>query len=113
MADGGLMAVSGCHAVALAAKHHSVPVIVCAAMYKLCPTYPCSYEQDMLNHLHSPATILPYSDAQVVGKSSVVHPLFDYVPPNVVNLFVSNIGSNAPSYIYRLLSEYYHADDSN
>ena len=39
MADGGLMALNGAHALTLAAKHHVVPVIVCAAMFKLCPKY--------------------------------------------------------------------------
>jgi len=39
VADGGLKAVSGSHTVALAAKHYSVPLIVCAPMYKLTPIY--------------------------------------------------------------------------
>lgn len=107
MADGGLMARNGCHALALAAKHHSVPVLVCSAMYKLCAKYPCAYSVEMYNHLHNPAEIMPYSKSKVVGEASIVHPLFDYVPPDLVSLFISNIGANAPSYIYRLLSEYY------
>jgi len=107
MADGGLMAQTGCHALALAAKHHSVPVLVCAAMFKLCPKYPCAYSVEMYNHMHDPSEIVPYSKAKVVGDASIVHPLYDYVPPDLVSLFISNIGANAPSYIYRLLNEYY------
>ena len=42
---------------------------------------------------------------------SCIYPLFDYVPPELINLIISNIGGNAPSYVYRLLSEYYHEDD--
>ena len=38
-------------------------------------------------------------------------PLFDYVPPGLVTLFVSNIGGHAPSYVYRLLSDLYHQND--
>ncbi|XP_072350634.1 translation initiation factor eIF2B subunit beta-like isoform X2 [Scyliorhinus torazame] len=37
LANGGLRAVNGAHTLALAARHHSTPVIVCAAMFKLCP----------------------------------------------------------------------------
>lgn len=37
--------------------------------------------------------------------------MFDYVPPELITLFISNIGGNAPSYIYRLMSELYHPDD--
>jgi translation initiation factor eIF-2B subunit beta len=39
MADGGLMAANGCHALTLAAKHHSVPVLVVAGIFQLCPKY--------------------------------------------------------------------------
>ena len=32
---------------------------------------------------------------------------FDYVPPHLIKIFVTDIGGHAPSYIYRLLAEYY------
>lgn len=37
LANGALIAVSGTHTLALAAKHHSTPLIVCAPMFKLSP----------------------------------------------------------------------------
>ncbi len=40
-----LMGLNGSHTLCMAAKHHSVPVIVCSAMFKLCPRYLCSYDQ--------------------------------------------------------------------
>ena len=39
VADGGLKAATGSYTVALAAKHYSVPLVVCAPMYKLTPIY--------------------------------------------------------------------------
>ncbi|CAB1342553.1 unnamed protein product, partial [Coregonus sp. 'balchen'] len=77
LANGGLRAVNGTHTVALAAKHHSTPLIVCAPMFKLSP--------------------------QILSKVNVHCPVFDYVPPELITLFISNIGGNAPSYIYRLI----------
>lgn len=47
----------------------------------------------------------------MLEKVSVHCPVFDYVPPELITLFISNIGGNAPSYIYRLMSELYHPDD--
>ena len=44
-ADGGLIAPNGTHALALAAKLHSVPIIVCASTFKLSPRYLCAYDQ--------------------------------------------------------------------
>ena len=52
-------------------------------------------------------------------KVDVANPRFDYIPPELVNLYVTNFsvvpslrsGSHQPSYIYRLLTEYYVPDD--
>ena len=41
----------------------------------------------------------------------MVNPAYDYVPPELVSLLITNIGGNHPSYIYRLLAEYYHPGD--
>jgi len=111
MADGGLLTQSGAHNVALAAKHHAVPVIVCAAIYKLTPQFPCAYDQDEYNDLVAPELTLPYSEAGIYEGHEVRTPLYDYVPPDLISLFITNIGGNAPSYVYRLLSEFYHPDD--
>lgn len=113
MASGGLRAVCGSHIVALAAKHYSVPVIVLAPMYKLSPQFLCSYDQDAFNSFVSPEGVLKYSDGAILSKVHVYSPVFDYVPPELVTLFISNTGGHAPSYVYRLLSELYHPEDSD
>ncbi|XP_041475077.1 translation initiation factor eIF-2B subunit beta-like [Lytechinus variegatus] len=113
MANGGLKAIGGTHALALAAKHHSVPLIVCTPMFKLSPEYLCSIDQDAFNKFESPQEILDYSDGELLSKVHIYNPVFDYVPPELVTLFISNIGGNAPSYVYRLLSELYHPDDQD
>lgn len=111
MADGGLRAVNGTHALALAAKHHSVPLVVCAAMYKLTPQHIVSYDQDSCNKFVTPHDVMNFSKGNLLSKVDVQNPVFDYVPPGLVNLFISNIGGYSPSYVYRLQSELYHADD--
>lgn len=111
LADGGLKALNGSHAISIAAAHHSVPVIVCAAMFKLSPVYPCSYDQDTLNMIVGPQDILKYSQGDLISRVQVQNPVFDYVPPDLITLFISNISGNAPSYVYRLLSELYDPED--
>lgn len=113
MADGGLRAVNGTLPVALAAKHHSVPLLVCSAMYKLTPQYVVSYDQDSHNKFLSPHAIVRFSEGDILAKVHVQNPVFDYVPPDLVNLFISNIGGNAPSYVYRLLTDVYHPNDTD
>ena len=113
MADGGLKAPIGALGICLAAKHHSVPVSVCAAMFKLSPHFPCSYDHDTFNLVKSPHPILPFSAAHGMSRVKILNPVFDYVPPDLITLFLSNLGGNAPSYVYRLLSELYHPDDQS
>eukprot|EP00762_Andalucia_godoyi_P005553 ANDGO_00529.mRNA.1 Translation initiation factor eIF-2B subunit beta len=109
MANGGVLANQGSHLAALAAKYHSVPFVVCTAMYKLCPDYPV--DQDTFNELENPALTGPEFLGGASEDVQVYHPRCDYVPPNLVTLFVTNQDCISPSYIYRLLTEFYHQED--
>ncbi|KAF7995777.1 hypothetical protein HCN44_006884 [Aphidius gifuensis] len=112
MANGGLKAITGSHTVAQAAKHYSVPVMVLLPLYKLSPLYLCSREQDAFNKHAAPIQgVINGTNAPLLEKIQSYNPVFDYVPPELVTLFITNTGGNAPSYVYRLLSELYHPDD--
>ncbi len=50
-------------------------------------------------------------DSLLLSKMSSVTPVYEYVPPDLVTLFISNLSGHAPSYVYRLLSELYHPND--
>ncbi|KAL4235693.1 Translation initiation factor eIF-2B subunit beta [Mactra antiquata] len=111
MANGGLKAINGSHAIALAAKHYSVPLIVCASTFKLSPEFLHSEDQYAFNKFESPEEVLKFSEGKILSQVHIVNPVFDYVPPELVTLYIFNIGGTAPSYVYRLLSEFYHPDD--
>jgi len=110
MANGGLIALTGTHMVALAAKHHSVPFVVCTGLYKLCPVYP--YSQETINDLRSPSVVLNFEETETTESVHVHNPTYDYIPPELVSLYITNLGGHNPSYIYRLLAEYYHPEDT-
>lgn len=110
LANGGLRAACGAYTVALAAKHYSVPVIVLAPMYKLSPLHLCKYEQHAFNLVGNAEDVIPY-DSLAAKFAKAYSPIFDYVPPELVTLFISNMGGHAPSYVYRLLTELYHPED--
>ena len=65
-------------------------VIVLSPMYKLSPQYLCSYDQDSFNSFVSPQGVLDYSDGDILSKVNVYNPVFDYVPPELVTLYLSN-----------------------
>merc|ERR1711860_349577 len=99
--------MGGVMTAALAAKHYSVPLYVCAAIFKLTPLY----VDQGLNDFVSPQESLRGLDGKILSKVDSPTPRFEYVPPDLVTLFVSNISGYAPSYVYRLLGEYYHKHD--
>merc|ERR1711879_1102066 len=41
----------------------------------------------------------------------VLNPLLDYIPPELVSLYLTNYGVHNPSYIYRMLAENYSLQD--
>ncbi|KAK9283353.1 hypothetical protein L1049_011595 [Liquidambar formosana] len=119
MANGGVIAPVGLNMVALAAQRHAVPFVVLAGSHKLCPLYPHNPEV-LLNELRSPSELLDFgefSDCMDFGSATgspllhVVNPTFDYVPPKLVSLFITDTGGHNPSYMYRLIADYYSADD--
>lgn len=119
MANGGVIAPVGINMVALAAQRHAVPFVVVAGSHKLCPLYPHNPEI-LLNDLKSPSDLLDFgefSDCMDFGSHGgppllhVVNPAFDYVPPKLVSLFITDTGGHNPSYMYQLIADYYSADD--
>ncbi|RUS20930.1 hypothetical protein BC937DRAFT_94001 [Endogone sp. FLAS-F59071] len=110
LANGGLVAVGGTHMVAAAAKHHATPVLVCAALYKLSPLYP--YDEDYFNMCVAPDPVLGFDEGNLIDKVMVTNTYYDYVAPDMVNLFVHNLGSAPPSYVYRLINDNYDPEDT-
>ena len=111
LADGGLKALNGAHTLAMTAKFHSVPVIVCAALHKLSPDYPCYYNHDSFNKCVSPMDIVTESQHAQLNGVQIYNPVFDYVPPKFVQLYINQKEGIAPFYVYRYLTELYHQED--
>lgn len=59
-------------------------------MFKLCPEYVCSLDQDGFNQFASPEEVLNNDEGLLVSRVNVYNPIFDYVPPELVTLFISN-----------------------
>ncbi|KAL2337152.1 hypothetical protein Fmac_011598 [Flemingia macrophylla] len=117
MANGGVIAPVGLRMVSLAAQRHAVPFVVLAGSHKLCPLYPHN-PNVQLNTLRSPSELLDFGEfsdlldySTGAGSLEVVNPVFDYVPPNLVSLFITETGGHNASYMYRLISDYYSAND--
>jgi len=110
VADGGAICRSGHLMVATAAKEFSVPVIGVTGAFLLTPLF-AHNQNAALGQLLSPAISIAYNADVDFQNVEVIVPAFDFLPPDLMELYVTNNGSHQPSYIYRLLAEYYHPND--
>ena len=110
MMDGGCMTNAGNLMVAIAAKEFAVKVICLAGTYIMTPLF-AHNQRNVLEQLLSPSNIIPYELSANFSNIEVIVPAFDYISPDLIDLYVTNNGSHQPSYIYRLLSELYHCND--
>jgi translation initiation factor eIF-2B subunit beta len=105
LANGGIIAPSGSALLASAAGHHSVPLLVVSGLYKLSPLYP--HDLVSTTDHRPPSQLMTFEEAGGLTRTAFFNPGFDYIAPEKVSLFISHMGGATPSYIYRLLAEYY------
>lgn len=112
LANGGVIAQVGLHTVALAAKQHAVPFVVLTGLHKLSPEQPFDPAVTM-NDVKSPGEILDFRtlENKASGQLHVTNPTYDYIPPSLVSLFITDGGGHCPSYVYRLLADHYSPED--
>jgi translation initiation factor eIF-2B subunit beta len=109
LANGALVAASGTKLVAKAAKAHHVSVVVLSGTYKLSPKYP--YDPDRYTEYGDASKVFPYQDGELVETVEVENPIFDFVGPESVDMYVTNLGGHAPSYLYRVIRDQYRDED--
>lgn len=89
LANGSLIATAGTKAIAKAARVHSTHVIVLSAVYQLSPVYP--FDPDGLMESGDPSKVVSYDNGDFVAEVDIENPLFDYVPADVVDLYITNL----------------------
>ncbi|MEW5311133.1 MAG: hypothetical protein WDW38_002873 [Sanguina aurantia] len=120
LADGGVIAPVGIHVVALAAKKHSIPFVVLVGLHKLSPLFP--HDPDLsYNDFKSPADGVDFDvvaeafsqqEAMLAGPAPASDRASGPAPPaSLPNPPKPTWGGHTPSYVYRLLTEYYSRED--
>lgn len=89
LANGGLVAAAGALTIAQAAKAHQTPVVVASGVYKLSPVYPFDIEE--LIEFGDPGKVVGFGEGDIVEKVEVVNPIYDYVPAELVDLYITNL----------------------
>jgi len=89
LANGGLVAAAGAKFIAQAASVHKTPVVVLSGVYKLSPTYP--FDFDALIEHGDAGNVLDFADGDLMAKVDVENPLYDYVPAELIDLYITNL----------------------
>ena len=111
VANGGLISYNGVYNICLFANMFNIPVIVVGGSFKLTPLY--IFGHDTYNDFLSPDVIFG-KDINFQGDISNIRfntPGYDYVPPELITIYVTNYGSQNPANIYRLFMEFYSQED--
>jgi len=111
LANGGMFAITGSLLTATAARAHSTTVMVCAGQFKLTPLWNLYHEYGALDFA-DPSSVLGFEEGDLVDKVDVVNPYYDYVRPDLVDVYVTNDGDHPPPSIYRLIKESYDDEDN-
>ena len=89
LANGGLVAAAGAKMIAMAARMHRTPVVVLTGVYKLSPVHP--FDLNALIEYGDASKVFGYEEGNLVDKIEVENPLFDYVPAELVDLYITNL----------------------
>lgn len=108
-ANGGCVTAAGVATVTECAKEHRTPVFAVAGLYKLSPTYP--FNREKLIEVGNSGKVLSYGDRELVGQCEITNPLYDYVEPDNIDIYITNIGGFSPNFVYRIVLDNYNQED--
>ncbi|QLG74344.1 hypothetical protein HG535_0G02280 [Zygotorulaspora mrakii] len=104
---GSISSTSGVSSVCECAREFKTPVFAVAGLYKLSPLYPFDVEKFV--EFGGSQCVLPLMDPQ--NRLDIINPITDYIPPENIDIYITNIGGFAPSFIYRVAWDNYKQVD--
>ncbi|CCE63755.1 hypothetical protein TPHA_0F02750 [Tetrapisispora phaffii CBS 4417] len=106
--NGGMStSTSGVSTVCESAHQFKTPVFAVAGLYKLSPLYPFDIEKFI--EFGGSQSALPKMDPE--NRLDTLNPITSYVPPENIDIYITNIGGFAPSFIYRIAWDNYKQID--
>ncbi|KAK0635884.1 hypothetical protein B0T17DRAFT_61594 [Bombardia bombarda] len=107
--SGGLLVDSACCIAARAAQEYSKPVIVLSGVYKFCPFDPS--EEVSKVDLGNPMTYVSYGDGPAVDALEVENAVAEYLPPELVDVYLTNLGPQTRDHLGSIISDHYKPED--
>lgn len=89
LANGSCVSSAGVASVCECAQQYRTPVLSVTGLYKLSPKYP--FDIESLIEVGDSGKIANFTDYPMVECVEVINPLYDYIPPNHIDIFVTNM----------------------
>ncbi|ODV60382.1 translation initiation factor eIF2B subunit beta [Ascoidea rubescens DSM 1968] len=103
--NGGCITSPGVSAVCEIAKELRTPVFSVTAIYKLTPQY--SFDTESLVEFGNPGYVIPFQESDMIQNSDISNPIIDYVPPENISIYITNLGGFAPNFVYHMVQDNY------
>ncbi|KAK4138914.1 nagb/rpia/CoA transferase-like protein [Trichocladium antarcticum] len=107
--NGGLLVDSGSCIAAHAAHEYLKPVIVLCGVYKFCPEDPS--DEVSQGALGNPSSFVSYGNGQAVNGLEIENTVTDYIPPELVDVYLTNLGPQTRHHLASILADHYKTED--
>ncbi|KAA8912673.1 hypothetical protein TRICI_003391 [Trichomonascus ciferrii] len=111
LANGGCISSAGVSLVCECAHEYRTPVLAVTGLYKLSPLYP--FDIESLIEVGDSAKVVAFNDSSLMNQVEVMNPTYDYVAPEHIGIYATNIGGYSPSFTYRVVLDHYSPEDTN
>ncbi|KAI0885569.1 nagb/rpia/CoA transferase-like protein [Annulohypoxylon maeteangense] len=106
---GGVIVDSGAAAIAHAAREQGRPVIVLGGVYKLSPDHRAHHES--LVEWGNPSKYVNFADGAMVGQVSVRNTVAEFVPTDLINTYITNLGAHSKDHLHGIIGDHYNDED--
>ncbi|RDA86180.1 hypothetical protein CP532_3037 [Ophiocordyceps camponoti-leonardi (nom. inval.)] len=110
LANGGVVAESGAATLARAAHKAGRAVVALAGIYKLSPEHP--FDEESLIEWASPSTFVGFDDGPLVQGVEVRSAATELVPPELVDMYMTNLGTHSRDHLASLIADHYKPEDA-
>ncbi|KAH6604596.1 translation initiation factor eif-2b subunit beta [Trichoderma cornu-damae] len=111
VATGGVVADAGSAAIARAAKEQGTAVVVLSGVYKLSPESP--FDESSLIEWGDSSTFVSFADGPLVCGAEIRTALTELIPPELVDTYITNLGTHSRDHLSSLISDHYKREDAD
>ncbi|KAI1104708.1 nagb/rpia/CoA transferase-like protein [Jackrogersella minutella] len=106
---GGVIVDSGAAAIARAAREQGRTVVVLGGVYKISPDNRSHHEGFV--EWGNPNKYVNFADGAMVGQVKVRNAIAEFVPTELVNTYITNLGAHSKDHLHGIIADHYNKED--